>query len=112
MQESWGSQPRTFVRPFSPLIYFQPKVLGFLRELELKWGLQDENSEGAQTPGSLDGVPEHVVDAERMSVSDSAAALADLQCYVEFMSNGIMLLYSQFDLLDDTSNAKILFHGL
>lgn len=112
MQESWGSQPRTFVRPFSSLIYFQPKVLEFLRELELKWGLHDENFEGAQTPASLDGVPEQVVDAEKMSVGDSAAALADLKCYAEFMSNEIMRLYSQFDLLDDTSNAKIRFHDL
>jgi hypothetical protein len=45
-------------------------------------------------------------------VDDSAAALADLKCYVQLMSSEIMPLYSQFDNLDETSNAKIQFHDL
>ncbi|PMD33611.1 hypothetical protein L207DRAFT_517670 [Hyaloscypha variabilis F] len=115
MQESWGSQPRTFIRPFSPLIYFHPQVLGFLRELELKWGRNDETCEGGRTPrtpASLDGASGQIVDAEKISVGDSAAALAELKCYVEFMSNEIMPLYSQFDHLDDTSNTTIRFQDL
>jgi hypothetical protein len=112
MQESWGNRPRTFIRPFSPLIYFHPQVLEFLRELELKWGQQDDTLEAARTPASLDEVSEGVVDEDKVSVDDSAAALADLNCYVQFMSSEIMPLYSRFDNLDETSNAKIRFHDL
>ena len=112
MQESWGSQPRTFIRPFSPLIYFHPQVLDFLRELELKWGQKDETLEAARTPASLDGNSEQTIEGDKVSVGDSAAALADLKCYVQFMESEIIPLYSQFDNLDGTSNAKVRFHDL
>jgi hypothetical protein len=112
MQESWGSQPRTFIRPFSPLIYFHPQVLDFLRELELKWGQKDETLEAARTPASLDENSEQTIEGDKASVGDSAAALADLKCYVQFMESEIIPLYSQFDNLDGTSNAKVRFHDL
>ena len=112
MQEHWGSQPRTFIRPFSPLIYFHPQVLEFLRELELKWGQYDKNLEDPGTPAGVDGVAERMVDTEKILAGDSATALAELKCYAEFMSNEIMPLYSQFDNLDETSNATIRFHDL
>lgn len=112
MQESWGSRPRTFIRPFSPLIYFHSQVLEFLRELELKWGHHDDNIEAARTPASLDGAYEQMVDEDKVSVNDSAAALADLKCYVQFMSTEIIPLYSQFADLDVESNASIRFHDL
>jgi hypothetical protein len=112
MQESWGSRPRIFLRPFSPLIYFHPQVLEVLSELELKWGQPDETLEAARTPASPDRVSEHIVDEDKASVDASAAALADLKCYVQFISREIMPLYSQFDNLDETSNAKVRFHDL
>jgi hypothetical protein len=112
MQESWGSQPRTFIRPFSPLIYFHGQILQVLRELELKWGQHHESLDVVRTPASLHEISEQAADEDRSFVDDGMAALADLKCYVQFMSSEIMPLYSQFDNLDETSNAKIQFHDL
>jgi len=113
MQEHWGNQPRTFIRPFSPLIYFHEQILEVLGELELKWGQPCEGLHAAPTPASLDEMFEQAADEDRNpSVDDSVAALADLKCYVQFMLSEIMPLCSQFDNLDETSNAKIRFHDL
>lgn len=51
------STPRTFIRPFRPLIYFQPKMKEILATLEEKWGdvegLEDIQSElSTKTPPS------------------------------------------------------------
>lgn len=51
------STPRTFIRPFKPLIYFQPKMKEILATLEEKWGdvegLEDIQSESpTMTPPS------------------------------------------------------------
>jgi hypothetical protein len=100
------------MRPFSPLIYFYPQVLEFLRELEHKWGQHDETLDAARTPVSLGGVSEQLIDEDEVSVDDSAAALAELKCYVQFISSEIMPLYSQFEKLDEMSNAKVRFHDL
>jgi hypothetical protein len=112
MQESWGSRPRTFIRPFRPLIYFHHQVLEFLRDLELKWGQDEESLDTAQTPVNLCEASEKTVDEGKLSVDDSAAALAELRCYVQFMSKEIVPLCSQFVDLDETSNAKIRFDDL
>lgn len=51
------STPRTFIRPFKPLVYFQPKMREILATLEEKWGdvegLEDIRSEPSiKTPPS------------------------------------------------------------
>lgn len=102
MQESWGKRPRTYIRPFSPLIYFYPQVLRFLKELEIKWGSNDAGLAASQLPTSVDGASERKDDEDSMSVDDSPAALADLTCYVQFMSSEIMPLYTQYEDLDET----------
>ena len=112
MQESWGSRPRTFLRPFSPLIYFHSQVEEVLKELELKWGQHDDPDITARAPASADGTSEETADDEREPVDDSAAALAELKCYVQFMRDEIMPLYSQFDNMNESSNAKVRFHDL
>ena len=42
---------------------------------------------------------------------ESEAALAELRCYVEFMSREIIPLYHRFEKLDETSDAKVCFLG-
>ena len=126
------STPRTFVRPFKALVYFQPKMKEALATLEEKWGdvedLDDEQSEtveisasdavidvAAQETGTSDeasGTPEdgskdddteslHSVDSaadeDFDGVMDSAEALRDMRCYVNFIDNEVMPLYNKYD---------------
>jgi hypothetical protein len=112
MNESWESRPRTFLRPFRPLIFFHPQVCDALKDLEFKWGQQGDMSETGRTPASLDGTGDQDGDEEIMSLDDSDAALAELKSYVEFMSREIMPLYHRFETLDETSNAKVRFSDL
>ncbi|KAK9413232.1 hypothetical protein SUNI508_02431 [Seiridium unicorne] len=52
------SAPRTFVRPFKALVYFQPKMKAILSTLEEKWGdvedLDDVSGKGTDTPEDVD----------------------------------------------------------
>ena len=112
MQEAWDGRPRTFLRPFHALISFHSQVREILRELELKWDQQGGTLEGTRTPASLDGTGGQRSDKARTSLDDSPAALAELRCYVQFMSREIMPLYHRFEKLDETSNAKLRFQDL
>lgn len=111
MRESPPSKPLTFFRPFSPLIYFHEQMSEALRELEAKWG-HTEDLEAARTPVGRDGTSEQHADGARFPVDDSPAALADMRCYVRFITDEIKPLYSQFDKLDETSPAKVRFFDL
>ncbi|KAH7310199.1 aaa family ATPase [Rhexocercosporidium sp. MPI-PUGE-AT-0058] len=112
MQESWGSRPRTFIRPFSPLIYFHPQLVEFLRELELRWGHHDEGSKSSGAQVEKDNLSKHAHDGDEASLDDSPMALAELRCYVEFMTNEILPLYSQFETLNEKSTSRMRFHDL
>jgi hypothetical protein len=112
MKEAWGGSPRTFLRPFRALISFHSQVCEVLRELETKWDQQGETLEAARTPPSQDGTSSQRSDEARISLDDSVAALAELRCYVQFMSREIMPLYRRFEELDEMSNAKVRFQDL
>lgn len=135
------STPRTFMRPFKALIYFQPKMKEILATLEEKWGdvedLDDEESEGTDvTPEDLEAevITKDVgngknedqgeddddgaytdagsddsdeteslqsvdsnADEDFDSLMDSAEALRDMRCYVDFIDKEVMPLYRRFD---------------
>lgn len=131
------STPRTFIRPFKPLIYFQPKMKEILATLEEKWGdvegLEDIASESStKTPPSEEleiveavakasdpakegddasesGEDEDEDDRQSLQSVDSNAeeqellmdgveALRDMRCYVDFVDNEVMPLYTQASL--------------
>jgi hypothetical protein len=114
MQESWDAQPRTFLRPFSPLIYFHRQVLDVLKELETKISRQDEHL--IDTEAAIDQDGEHSAQSPFCTMKNgsdtSATTLAELRCYAEFISLEIMPLYTQFEDLDETSKAKVRFQDL
>ncbi|KAK3937611.1 hypothetical protein QBC46DRAFT_356560 [Diplogelasinospora grovesii] len=121
------STPRTFMRPFKALVYFQPKMREILATLEEKWAdveeLDDQESETVEEAGSeeveLDivgeagGSDEEEVDSDDDTESlqsvdsqadvdfeglmDSPEALRDMRCYVNFIDKEVMPLYSRFE---------------
>ncbi|CAJ2512756.1 Uu.00g008750.m01.CDS01 [Anthostomella pinea] len=121
------STPRTFVRPFQSLVYFQPKMKEILATLEEKWGdieeLDDIESEKVNdTPEELEIVDEPSAkdkesnpeakdeddDVESImsvdsnaedldGIMDSTEALRDMRCYVNFIDKEVMPLYNQYD---------------
>ncbi|KAH8900348.1 hypothetical protein GQ53DRAFT_815237 [Thozetella sp. PMI_491] len=110
MSESWNGQPRTFFRPFSPLIYFHHDVKDVLRDLEAKWS-DTENSTTVGAPGSH--VDDPTMPEAVFPVDDSPSALAELRCYVRFIEDEVLPLYHKFDHLDDRSERKVVrFHDL
>lgn len=143
------STPRTFVRPFKALVYFQPKMKAILSTLEEKWGdvedLDDIPRRGAVSPDDLDvdvvekpTPTDSAADGEEGSeendnleggddddnesiasvdsnaedfdtIMDSPEALRDMRCYVDFVDQEIMPLYTQFE---GTSATKVKFDDL
>jgi len=115
-EQSWTTKPRTFIRPFGPLIYYFKEVRKHLTWLKERWGTPDHVPDhldpGAGTPSSVAG-SEH--DSSSRSVEDCPAALADLSAYCEFMENEVMHYYTKFDNLKASANdspVKIRFHDL
>ncbi|KAF7555923.1 hypothetical protein G7Z17_g1792 [Cylindrodendrum hubeiense] len=115
------STPRTFMRPFKALVYFQPKMREILATLEEKWADIEELGEEVESVES-DGVEvvEESPDSEEKEDSDdddteslqsvdsnadedfdglmdSPEALRDMRCYVNFIDDEIMPLYDQFN---------------
>jgi hypothetical protein len=133
------STPRTFVRPFKALIYFQPKMKEILATLEEKWAdvedLGDEQSEaveitardaevvvGEETAhGEVKDSHDDEDDAESLqsvdsnaeedfdTLMDSPEALRDMRCYVNFIDEEVMPLYNRFD---GSSETKVKFEDL
>lgn len=127
------------MRPFKPLVYFQPMMREILANLEEKWGdiesLEDLQSEGSiVTPEEVQVVEAPTVhfsdegdntsqhsdneddeeDRESLQsvdsntedqdlLTDSVEALRDMRCYVEFIDNEVMPLYTQYDGTDAQS---------
>lgn len=85
------STPRTFVRPFKPLIYYQQKMKDILGALEEKWGdvegLEEEESEAScETPDDIDFVDEASVEPPKAAVqgedgADDSASDDDDEAY-------------------------------
>ncbi|KAI1762738.1 hypothetical protein GGR53DRAFT_468083 [Hypoxylon sp. FL1150] len=134
------STPRTFVRPFKALVYFQPKMKEILATLEEKWADYEEleeiesekvidspeeveivesldskdNDTSSQVGSDDDDDTESLVSVDSNAedldtIMDSPEALRDMRCYVNFIENEIMPLYSQFD---GTSAEKVKFDDL
>ena len=133
------STPRTFVRPFKALIYFQPKMKEILATLEEKWAdvedLDDEQSEtveitardadivvgGETAQGEDKDSPDDEDDTESLqsvdsnadedfdTLMDSPEALRDMRCYVNFIDEEVMPLYNRFDGSRET---KVKFEDL
>lgn len=64
------STPRTFMRPFQTLVYFQPKMREILAALEEKWGDYedfDEPETSPDTPVEVEAEPESLVTAEDLA---------------------------------------------
>ncbi|KAI0005661.1 hypothetical protein F4779DRAFT_597879 [Xylariaceae sp. FL0662B] len=121
------SVPRTFVRPFKSLVYFQPKMKEFLANLEEKWAdfedldesesdkvggtpeevelVQEEESKKKDSVDQTDSDDDDVesllsVDSnaeDLYSVMDSVEALRDMRCYVDFIDKEVMPLHNRFD---------------
>ncbi|KAK1832538.1 hypothetical protein QBC39DRAFT_280810 [Podospora conica] len=109
-EEQWTTKPRTFIRPFSALIYHHKAVLDRLTLLQERWGSQDNLDAG--TPSSL-AVSEH--DGATISVDDCPAALQDLRAYVNFMNEEVLTFYTKFEGLhadDGKPEAKVRFSDL
>lgn len=73
------STPRTFVRPFKPLIYYQQKMKDILTALEEKWGdvegLEEENSEtSGEIADDIEYLDEASVETSKDAAQDEEAA--------------------------------------
>lgn len=129
------STPRTFVRPFKALVYFQPKMKEILATLEEKWADYEEIDEFGSE--KVTDTPEEVEIIERADtkdkdadsqddddesdtesllsvdsnaedldgIMDSPEALKDMRCYVNFIDKEVMPLYSRFQG-NDTNKVK------
>lgn len=132
------------MRPFKPLVYFQPQMKEILATLEEKWSdienVEDIQSEilitGPRDTGvtatmlpmstqienetstsdiddddddqqSLHSVDSNAEDQELLM--DGVDALRDMRCYVDFVDNEVMPLYTQYD---GTSARKVRFEDL
>ena len=71
---TWGTEPHTFMRPFSHLIHFHPKIQEKLESLKAA----SPAGEGADSPDSRDGIKH-------------------LECYVSFVETHLLPLARQFD---------------
>ncbi|KUI57265.1 Putative cell division cycle ATPase [Cytospora mali] len=135
VHRSW---PRTFFRPFRPLVYFHPEMKKTLSNLEDKWKSLEahEDKQKAQSEADKDiGVDPHSApqheesDAESESnkslasvssreentsrmmdkVMDSTEALRDMRCYVDFVDKEIM---PHFNFLQGNEPRRIAFDDL
>ncbi|KAI2641364.1 hypothetical protein GGS26DRAFT_1601 [Hypomontagnella submonticulosa] len=133
------STPRTFVRPFKALVYFQPKMKEILATLEEKWADYEEleevdseklsetpeeveivesvdskdNDSGSQA-GSDDDDTESLLSVDSNAedldtIMDSPEALRDMRCYVNFIEKEVMPLHTRFD---GTGTDKVKFDDL
>lgn len=111
LEESWDAQPRTFFRPFGPLVYYHDKVLERLSELRDRWGHGEKVDAGPTPPRTDDSVTEE--EGSSQAIDDCPAALAELECYADFASREIVPIYKQFDNLDHTSGqVRVRFQDL
>lgn len=111
-KEPWSMKPRTYWRPFTTLIYYQPEAKRALAELEEIWAVQDSlqrdasSSQGA-SPGVMGTETGYNVFSDH-----SQATRAILRAYVRFLDEEVMLDAERFEQLDFSSNATIRFTDL
>ncbi|KAI1371355.1 hypothetical protein F4677DRAFT_313509 [Hypoxylon crocopeplum] len=133
------STPRTFVRPFKALVYFQPQMKEILATLEEKWAdyeeLDDIESEkvtespeeveiiesvdsgegdSSSQPDCDDDDAESLLSVDSNAedldtIMDSPEALRDMRCYVNFIEKEVMPQHMRFD---GTSADKVRFEDL
>ncbi|KAK4187374.1 hypothetical protein QBC35DRAFT_498874 [Podospora australis] len=98
-EELWTTKPRTFIRPFTPLIYRHERVCAVLADLEKRWGSMPSTPRSGQ---------------EALPVDDCPAAVAELRCYVEFMNEEVIPIYHRYDNMssDDDGQPRIRFNDL
>ncbi|KAI8961503.1 hypothetical protein F5Y11DRAFT_224951 [Daldinia sp. FL1419] len=131
------STPRTFVRPFKALVYFQPKMKEILATLEEKWAdyedIDIESDELPEIPDvesiesktkdssskesddddddddneSLLSVDSNAEDLD--TIMDSPEALRDMRCYVNFIDKEVMTVHNRFS---DSATDKVKFEDL
>lgn len=95
-EEPWRTTPRTFIRPFSALVFHHRRVRDELTGLQARWGSPDIQDPGVATPSSVAG-SDHEGSSSRHVVDDCPAALADLRAYVKFMDEEVMGFYTRYD---------------
>lgn len=113
-EELWTTQPRTFIRPFSPLIFHHKSVRDCLAVLQERWGSPENLNASAGTPSSM-AASEHDGSGAEVAVDDCPAALAELRAYVKFIDSEVMQSYTRFDKLeagDGKPPAKVRFQDL
>lgn len=101
--EIWSSRQRTYLRPFSTLLYFHPRMKKVLKKMQKKWGNHEEPASPA-----VSTIGEEVHEP----IDDCPAALAALQCYVDLFDNEIMPDGQRFDKLDCNSDISVRFDDL
>ncbi|KAK0639604.1 hypothetical protein B0T16DRAFT_383304 [Cercophora newfieldiana] len=112
-KQSWSLRPRTFFRPFTTLIYFQPQMKEALAELESRWGMLSVHHEGATPATTREHTPSpFATHVEEEPAENSRAAVAILRCYVEFIDREIMSEYTRFDKLGVDDDAGVRFSDL
>ncbi|CAN8098925.1 unnamed protein product [Discula destructiva] len=102
-KETWSSRQRTYFRPFSTLLFFYPQMKQALVELQEKWG-QYADAASPVTNADMEEVNE--------PVDNCPAALAALQCYIDFFEKEIVPDSQRFDKLDIASDVFVRFDDL
>lgn len=108
-RQKWTDRPRTYYRPFSPLIFHHPHMRKALQELEDRWG------DYVNADGTVSKEAETVYgdsDGDEASVVDSPAALLCLREYVQYMERKILPAYREFENKDASSNSTVRFSDL
>ena len=109
--QKWDvNDSRVFTRPFSALIYFQPKMKTQLAGLETRYA-EEERCASSRTPSGGGDLPIINLPAKVTSVIggddprestdegllSGVEALRNMRCYIEFIDHEIMPLYDQFN---------------
>lgn len=100
--ETWSSRQRTYSRPFCTLLYFYPRMKEVLSNLQKKWGRDSDIASPAESIGEHSPEP----------VDDCPAALAALQCFVDFFEEEVFPDCHRFDNLDCHSDVSVRFDDL
>ncbi|KAK0656969.1 hypothetical protein B0T16DRAFT_344447 [Cercophora newfieldiana] len=112
-EEVWTTKPRTFIRPFRPLIFHHKRVQQELETLQARWGSLERLDPAVGTPSSMTG-SEHDGSGMSLPVDDCPDALAELRAYVKFIDDEVMTFYTKYDgnKPEKSLPPKIRFHDL
>lgn len=120
--ESWSSTPRTYGRPFTSLIYYQPAVKRVLADLEERLTMEsdddhtllphDGSSPRATTPPLATDQAVNPGPTGESSLDEAHDTLQLLRAYVKFMDDEVIPESQQFENLDDASEAVVRWSDL